>query len=141
MRTQKNAYYVRLTIARQFLRCLDDEALAMRMTSLKRRLICAISVLCEAGNWLLPHLQSQTLRYDPVLLLIIYGQAGQAAARLGNENDALALTSRISAAGAAFGVQTTCIQKGSRKRRAQDGSTHQRASGFAVEDWSAPVRT
>src|SRR5437870_3550867 len=91
MRTQKNAYYVRLTIARQFLRCWDDEALAMRIDLAEASLDLRNKRPLRGWQLLLPHLQSQTLRSDPVLAAHIYGQAGQAAARLGKENDSLAL--------------------------------------------------
>jgi len=91
LKSSKNAFYVRINIARHFLRCFKGNGLSARLDLAEASVDLKNNRPLPAWNLLEPHLDKEYLHRTPILAAHIYGQAGLAAARIGDEHKALEL--------------------------------------------------
>jgi tetratricopeptide (TPR) repeat protein len=105
-KTLRNAVRIRLGIARHFLRCfLGDRELAVRLDLLDASTALRNNQPMRAWELLFPHAHDPALSLDADLAAHVYGHAGQAAARLDQPKDALALYEKnLACLGSAFGT-------------------------------------
>ncbi|MFL6336016.1 MAG: tetratricopeptide repeat protein [Pyrinomonadaceae bacterium] len=107
-KTSRNAFRVRLCIARHFLKCfLGDSGLAAPLDLLDASTALRNNQPVRAWQLLAPHVNDPELLRDAALAAHVYGHAGQAAARLDQPEDALALYEKnLACLGRAFGTST-----------------------------------
>ena len=107
-KTSRNAFRVRLNIARHFLKCfLGDHGLAVRLDLLDASTALLSNQPMRAWELLSPYTKNTNLLNDAALSAHVYGHAGQAAARLDRAQDAFVLYEKnLACLGQAFGLDT-----------------------------------
>jgi tetratricopeptide (TPR) repeat protein len=107
-KTARNAFRVRLSIARHFLKCfLGERELLVRLDLLDASVALRNNQPMRAWHLLTPYVDDAIIAQDAGLAAHLYGHAGQAAARLDQPKDALKLYQKnLDCLGQAFGFGT-----------------------------------
>ena len=91
LRSARNAFHVRTSIARHFLRCFSAEGLTARLDLLEASVALRNNRAARAWQLLSSHTDDPELESDAIVAAHVYGQAGHAAAKLGKSAEALEL--------------------------------------------------
>jgi hypothetical protein len=91
LKTARNKHHVVICIARHYLQCFPKEGLAARLDLLEASVQLWNKHPERAWQLLYPHANNPKIETEPIISAHIYGQAGQAAARLDQPAEALSL--------------------------------------------------
>ena len=112
LKSERNAFHIRARIARHYLRCFADERIAARLDLIEASVESWNKHPEAVWRLLAPHLESIIPEHDATLAAHIYGQAGQAASKLGRPLDALGLYERnMACLELAFGAGSLASKK------------------------------
>lgn len=112
LKSERNAFHIRVRIARHYLRCFVNQGLAARLDLLEASVESWNKHPEAVWRLLNPHLEGVLPERDAIIVAHIYGQAGQAASKLGRPLEALQLYERnLACLGLAFGPDSLTSKK------------------------------
>lgn len=112
LKVARNAFHIRISIARHYLRCFVGEGLAARLDLIEASVHLWNRLPERAWRLLAPHIDAITTSDNAILAAHIYGQAGQAVSKLGRPEAALEFYERnLACLEPAFGVDSPAYMK------------------------------